>query len=135
MTKEADSLGNRLKIASKQGNESIDDMKSSISNISKIGSSIFDILTTITSITEQTDILAMNAAIEAAHAGEAGKGFGVVADEIRKLAENTSEQTKGISLLLNNMTSGINDMVEKSEVVSVSITNMIKILIVQLINF
>lgn len=126
MTKEADSLGNRLKIASKQGNESIDDMKSSISNISKIGSSIFDILTTITSITEQTDILAMNAAIEAAHAGEAGKGFGVVADEIRKLAENTSEQTKGISLLLNNMTSGINDMVEKSEVVSVSITNMIK---------
>lgn len=50
----------------------------------------------ISGIAEQTNLLAMNAAIEAAHAGEAGKGFSVVADEIRKLSETATEQSKKI---------------------------------------
>ncbi len=69
----------------------------------------------ITGIAAQTNLLAMNAAIEAAHAGNAGRGFSVVADEIRKLSEQASAQSKAINVQIKEIQKGIGTVVSATK--------------------
>ncbi|KPU45114.1 methyl-accepting chemotaxis protein McpA [Oxobacter pfennigii] len=82
---------------------STNDTAKVVAALNELSNKVGGIITTINAIAEQTNLLALNAAIEAARAGEHGKGFTVVAEEVRKLSEQSNTGANEIAMLVNEM--------------------------------
>jgi methyl-accepting chemotaxis protein len=120
----------------RRGEESLQLMNQSMSNITGSSKQMTGILDMIKSISKQVNLLALNASIEAARAGDAGRGFAVVADEISKLAGQTSKSLKDIDSLIkiNNseIRTGTENMLATTKILKniiVSINNISQLMV------
>jgi methyl-accepting chemotaxis protein len=95
--------------------EQMETVAGSIVSLSEQSQAIGEIIATVNDLAEQSNLLAVNAAIEAAKAGEQGKGFGVVAQEVRNLAEQSKQATAQVRTILNNIQKATNAAVMATE--------------------
>lgn len=104
---------------------SFESFKLKILNLGENINQINEITAVINSVANQTNLLALNAAIEAARAGEAGRGFSVVADEIRKLAEQSRTSSENISTLIGSISRETSVMVDSTGTISSKLNNQL----------
>ncbi len=115
MSNKTKSISQNLNSVSIEGSSAVKASITSIREVAEYSQQILKLLGLISNITKQTNLLAMNAAIEAAHAGEAGKGFAIVADEIRRLSEDTNKNARDIGDVVATIVGRIDDSVRLAE--------------------
>lgn len=125
MASERSEMADQLSEMARKGEDQMGTTLSDIEGISASAESIRDVVTVIDGISAQINLLAMNAAIEAAHAGDAGRGFAVVSDEIRKLAESTGTNAKSIGESVGQITERIKETAVRSRETGESIGEIV----------
>ncbi len=124
MTSRSGALTEELSRRGEEGAKAVVETGAAIDEIETSAEGVLRVLRSLSKISGDTNLLAMNAAIEAAHAGSSGAGFAVVADEVRKLAGNATRETKAIKDLLSVMTDRVRRGVETSKVSGASLSGL-----------
>lgn len=94
---------------------SFNDILQDVQGLLKISNQMQEIVKIVTEIADQTNLLSLNASIEAARAGEFGRGFTVVANEVKKLSEQTKESVANVSTLIENIQTRVNELTKSLE--------------------
>ena len=114
-----------VNIEMSQSNKHMDEMIIAMDRIKSASNEIANIIKSIEDIAAQTNLLSLNAAIEAARAGEAGRGFSVVAEEVRKLADESAEAAKNTNNLIQNAIQAVEDGTELAKVTAQSLESVV----------
>jgi len=118
---------NELEDATNIGRTNLQEVTALVGDIEKESKQLVEMSKVIGQISSQTNLLAMNAAIEAAHAGDFGAGFSVVADEIRKLAEDSGRQAKQIGEVLKSIKQMVDNAYSKAGTVQTEFDSVVSL--------